>query len=153
VHAGFPCPGSRGTRLKGLTTSAHDEEQVQLDLSCDATNVAVARHAVAKLARRVGASVDDVRIAVSEAVGNCIIHAYRDGKRGTIRVTGRLQRGRLLVTVADDGMGMTPNPGSSGLRLGIPMITKLCDDVRFSSSDNGTVVSMSFATSGPGGDA
>jgi stage II sporulation protein AB (anti-sigma F factor) len=139
--------------LEDLTTSAHDEERVQLDLSCDATNVAIARNAVAKLARRVGASVDDVRIAVSEAVANCIVHGYRDGKRGTIRVTGRLQRDRLLVTVADDGIGMTPNPGSSGLRLGIPLITKLCDDVRFSSSDRGTVVSMSFATSNGGGDA
>jgi anti-sigma regulatory factor (Ser/Thr protein kinase) len=139
--------------LRDLTTSAYDEEQVQLGLSCDVTNVAVARNEVAKLARRVGARVDDVRIAVSEAVTNCIVHGYRDGKRGAIRVTGRLQRGRLLVTVADDGIGMTPNPGNPGLRLGIPLITKLCDDVRFSSSDRGTVVSMSFATSSPDGDA
>ena len=139
--------------MRDLTTSAYDEEQVQLDLSCDVTNVAVARNEVAKLARRVGARVDDVRIAVSEAVANCIVHAYRDGKRGTIRVTGRLQRDRLLVTVADDGIGMTPNLGNPGLKLGIPLITKLCDDVRFSSSDRGTLVSMSFATSSPGGDA
>jgi stage II sporulation protein AB (anti-sigma F factor) len=153
MHADFRLRRPCGTRLGDLTTSAYDEEQVQLDLSSDATNVAVARNEVAKLARRVGAQVDDVRIAVSEAVANCVMHGYRDGKHGMIRVTGRLQRGRLLVTVADNGIGMTPNPGSTGLRLGIPLITKLCDDVRFSSSDSGTVVSMSFATSNPGGDA
>jgi anti-sigma regulatory factor (Ser/Thr protein kinase) len=139
--------------LRDLTTSAYDEEQVQLGLSCDVTNVAVARNEVAKLARHVGARADDVRIAVSEAVTNSIVHGYRDGKRGVIRVTGRIQRGRLLVTVADDGIGMTPDPGNTGLRLGIPLITKLCDDVRFSSSDRGTVVSMSFATASPDGDA
>ena len=120
---------------------------MQLDLSSEATNVAVARDALAKLARRVGARVDDVRIAVSEAVGNAVVHAYRGGATGTIRVTGRCQRGRLVVTVADDGMGMTPNPGNPGLRVGIPLITKLCDDVRFTSSEKGTVVSMSFVTS------
>jgi anti-sigma regulatory factor (Ser/Thr protein kinase) len=137
----------------GLTTSAHHEEQVQLDLSCDASNVAVARDALAKLARRVGARVDDVKIAVSEAVGNAVVHAYRGDVRGPIRVTGRYKRGRLLVTVADQGIGMTPHPGTPGLRVGIPLITKLCDDVRFTSSEEGTVVSMSFAADVAGGEA
>jgi anti-sigma regulatory factor (Ser/Thr protein kinase) len=113
----------------------------------------VARDALANLARRLGARVDDVKIAVSEAVGNAVVHAYRDGATGTIRVTGRHKRGRLLITVADDGIGMTPNPGNPGLRVGIPLITKLCDDVRFTSSEEGTVVSMSFATGVTGGDA
>jgi anti-sigma regulatory factor (Ser/Thr protein kinase) len=126
---------------------------VQLDLSCDTREVALARAAVAKLARRVGADVDDVKIAVSEAVANAIVHGYRHGEAGAIRVTARHKRGRLVVTVADDGMGMTPNPGSPGLRVGIPLITKLCDDVRFTSSEEGTVVSMSFATTSSGGDA
>jgi serine/threonine-protein kinase RsbW len=113
----------------------------------------VARDAVAKLAGRVGAEVDDVKIAVSEAVANSIVHGYRDRATGTIRVTARHKRGRLLVTVADDGMGMTPNPDSPGLRVGIPLITTLCDDVRFTSSEKGTVVSMSFTASGSVGDA
>ena len=126
---------------------------MQLDLSSDATNVAVARDALAKLAERVGAEVDDVKIAVSEAVGNAVVHGYRGDRTGTIQVTGRYKRGRLLVTVADDGIGMTPNPSNPGLRVGIPLITKLCDDVRFTSSDQGTVVSMSFATGVPAGDA
>lgn len=107
--------------------------------------MAAARNAVAGLARRLGIAVDDVKIAVSEAVGNAIVHAYRNGGRGLIRVFARADRGRLLVTVADDGMGMAPNPESRGLRIGIPLITKVCDDVRFTSSDDGTTVSMSFA--------
>jgi len=103
---------------------------------------------MAKLARRFGASVDDVKIAVSEAVANAVIHAYRGREEGSVRVTGQHKRGRLLVTVSDDGMGMTPNLANPGLRMGIPLITKLCDDVRFTSSEEGTVVSMSFATAG-----
>jgi anti-sigma regulatory factor (Ser/Thr protein kinase) len=122
---------------------------MQLDLSCEASSVGTARNAVARLARDLGVSVDDVKIAVSEAVANAVVHAYRDRDHGEIRVNARNERGRLLVTVADDGMGMTPNPGNPGLRLGIPLITKLCEDVRFTSSDDGTVVSMSFATPSP----
>jgi anti-sigma regulatory factor (Ser/Thr protein kinase) len=121
---------------------------VQLDLACEPASVGTARNAVARLADSLGVSVDDVKIAVSEAVANVVVHAYRDGDPGPIRVVARQERGRLLVTVADDGIGMTPNPGNPGLRLGIPLITKLCEDVRFTSSDDGTVVSMSFATPG-----
>jgi anti-sigma regulatory factor (Ser/Thr protein kinase) len=124
---------------------------VQLDLSCEPSSVRIARNAVARLARDLRVSVDDVKIAVSEAVANAVIHAYRDGDPGEIRAGARHERGRLLVTVADDGIGMTPNPGNPGLRLGIPLITKLCADVRFTSSDDGTVVSMSFVTPGSAG--
>lgn len=137
--------------IGGLTTQLPQEQQVELDLSSEATSVAIARHAVASLAERLGAPVDDVKIAVSEAVANAVIHAYREGDSGEIRVTARHERNRLLVTVADDGIGMTPNPGNPGLRVGIPLITKLCDDVRFSSSDDGTMVSMSFGTSAADG--
>lgn len=91
--------------------------------------------------------MDDVQIAVSEAVGNAVVHAYRGVRPGPISVCARRARGRLVVTVADEGIGMTPDPSNTGLRVGIPLITKICDDVRFASSDEGTVVSMSFATS------
>jgi len=121
------------------------EEEVLLDLPCEPASVRDARNAVAALAERLGVDVDDVKIAVSEAVGNAILHAYRHGKAGVIRVFAREDRRRLLVTVADDGIGMAPNPESKGLRIGIPLITKLCDDVRFTSSEDGTTVSMSFA--------
>lgn len=123
--------------------------EVRLDLPSEPESVADARNAVAALAQYLGVAVDDVKIAVSEAVGNAIVHAYRGTKSGAIRVFAREDRGRLLVTVADDGAGMAPNPESRGLRIGIPLITKVCDDVRFSSTDEGTTVSMSFASLAP----
>jgi anti-sigma regulatory factor (Ser/Thr protein kinase) len=131
-------------RVSVLNTVDHVEHEVRLDLPSDPTSVRVARHAVGALAHRLGVAADDVKIAVSEAVGNAIIHAYQGGRAGVIKVFARPERGRLLVTVADDGTGMVPNPGSPGMRVGIPLITKVCEDVRFVSSDTGTVVSMSF---------
>ncbi len=120
------------------------EHEVRLDLPCEPASARVARNAVAGIAQWLGVAVEDVKIAVGEAVGNAVLHAYRGGSRGAIRVFARHERGRLLVTVADDGIGMAPDPDSLGLGLGIPLITRLCDDVRFSSSDRGTKVSMSF---------
>jgi serine/threonine-protein kinase RsbW len=125
------------------------EQEVRLELRCEPASVGVARDAVAALAEGLGVAVDDVRIAVSEAVGNVVQHAYRGGSAGGIRVFARNEGGHLVVTVSDDGIGMTPNLASRGLRLGIPLITKLCDDVRFTSSERGTVVEMSFFASAP----
>jgi serine/threonine-protein kinase RsbW/stage II sporulation protein AB (anti-sigma F factor) len=115
-----------------------------LQLPSEAGSVAVARRAAGELARSVGAPESDVRLAVSEAVTNAILHAFRDRQPGTILVSGRLDRGRLILSVGDNGSGMRPNLESTGLGLGISLITKLAADVRFDSSDGGTTVSMSF---------
>jgi anti-sigma regulatory factor (Ser/Thr protein kinase) len=127
-----------------VTAAAAHEESFELDLPSSSKSVRKARRAVAELARRLGAAESDVTIAVSEAVGNAVVHAFREGRSGTIRVFARRDRGRFLVTVADDGIGMTPNPESAGLGFGIPLISKVCDDVRFSSSREGTKVTMCF---------
>ena len=119
-------------------------DELELVLPPEPESVVEARAAVADVARRLGAREEDVRLAVSEAVGNAVIHAFRDGGPGTITVHARFDADRLLVTVSDDGIGMTPNPDSPGLGFGIALIGKLADDVRFSSSDEGTVISMSF---------
>jgi anti-sigma regulatory factor (Ser/Thr protein kinase) len=127
-----------------VTAAAAHEEGFELDLPSDSKSVGKARRAVAGLARRLGAVEADVAIAVSEAVGNAVVHAFREGRSGTIRVFARTDRGRFLVTVADDGIGMTPNPENAGLGFGIPLISKVCDDVRFSSSREGTKITMCF---------
>jgi len=80
-----------------------------------------------------------------------VLHGYRGRGPGTIAVSGKLERGRLLIKVADDGIGMTPNLDSKGLGLGLSVISKLAADVRFISSQEGTTVAMTFGTDGSGG--
>ena len=128
-----------------MIASSQDRAELELELPSEPTSVRVARHAVAAVARRIGAPEADVKLAVSEAVSNAVTHAFRDREPGTIMVTARVDRGKLLVTIADDGSGMRPNLESKGLGLGISLITKLAGDVRFDSSDDGLIVSMSFA--------
>jgi len=127
-----------------MQASAQGFAPLRLELPSDATSIKRARDAVAELAEQVGAPARDVKLAVSEAVSNSIIHGFRDGGEGVICVTARVERGRLLVEVADDGVGMKPNLESPGLGVGISLITALATDVRFDSTEDGLTVSMSF---------
>jgi serine/threonine-protein kinase RsbW/stage II sporulation protein AB (anti-sigma F factor) len=128
---------------------AGSHPSLELELPSDVSSVTKARHAAAEFARGLGAPEGDVKLAVSEAVGNSVVHAFRDRDPGTITLRARADRGQLIITVADDGTGMRPNLQSRGLGLGISLITKLANDVRFDSTDAGTTVSMSFSTGVP----
>jgi stage II sporulation protein AB (anti-sigma F factor) len=127
-----------------MQASAQDCAEVRLALPSEATSIKRARDAVAELAERVGAPVRDVKLAVSEAVSNSVIHGFRGDAEGTINITARLDRGRLLVVIADNGVGMKPNLDSPGLGVGISLITTLASDVRFDSGPGGLTVSMTF---------
>jgi anti-sigma regulatory factor (Ser/Thr protein kinase) len=134
-----------------VPASSSGTAELELELPSEAGSVSVARRAAGDLARSVGAPENDVRLAVSEAVTNAILHAFRDRDPGTVMVSARVDRGRLIVAVGDNGSGMRPNLDSTGLGLGISLITKLATDVRFDSSEDGTTVSMSFPLDTEGG--
>jgi anti-sigma regulatory factor (Ser/Thr protein kinase) len=122
-------------------------ETLELELPARPESVAEARHAAARLARHYGAEEADVKIAVSEAVGNAVLHAYRGDANGVVTVSGALVRGKLVFVVADAGVGMSPNPDSPGLHLGIPLIGKVAEDMRIDAGANGTSISFSFPVS------
>jgi anti-sigma regulatory factor (Ser/Thr protein kinase) len=136
--------------MPGVTASSPEQAEFELALPSEAGSVGRAREALSGLARRVGAPEDDVRLAVSEAVGNAVMHAFRDGKDGTIVLRARLDQDRLVIVVADDGHGMKPNLDSPGLGFGISLITRLASDVNFDSTESGTTVSMTFLTASRG---
>jgi len=124
--------------------SGEERSSVDLELPSEPPSVGEARQAVTDLARQVGAPESDVGLAVSEAVGNAVVHAFRGRPPGTVRVTARGIDGVLTVTVSDDGVGMSPNIQSPGLGFGISLITKVALDVHFESSEGGTRVTMDF---------
>ena len=120
------------------------KQDVELELPAVPASIKRARDAVGSLASKVGAPVGDVRLAVSEAVTNAVVHAFRGESAGTVTVDAHVARDRLVVVITDDGGGMRPNPDSGGLGLGIPLITRLAEDARFDSNAQGLTVSMSF---------
>jgi anti-sigma regulatory factor (Ser/Thr protein kinase) len=130
--------------------TARLDERMEIELEAQPESVPRARQACRDVAESVGAPVADVALAASEAVGNSVVHAYRDRRPGKIRIICTLAAGRLLIEVSDDGRGMTPDVEGRGLGMGIALISRLAHEVRFNSSASGTTVSMSFALAGGG---
>ena len=122
-------------------------ETLDLVLPAEPDSVAEARHAAVRLARQYGVDEADVKIAVSEAVGNAVLHAYRDGGAGNVTVSGSVVRRKLVFVISDQGIGMSPNPESPGLHLGIPLIGKVSEDMRIEAGPGGTAISFSFPIS------
>lgn len=112
-------------------------------------SVTALRHGVGDFAA--GAGVGDpvltgVKLAVSEAVTNAVVHAYVDAAApGEVRVRACVRDGVLRVTVADDGCGMVPRLDSPGLGVGLPFIAHIADTLDIDSGDaGGTELRMTF---------
>jgi len=119
-----------------------------LTLPARAENVAVVRHAVGGL----GDALDiddsvlaDVKLAVTEACTNVVVHAYPDGE-GPLEVAAAVREDRLSIAIRDEGRGMRPRADSPGLGLGLPLIATLAETLELGSDsdDQGAEVRMTF---------
>ena len=95
-----------------------------------ADSVPRAREALSTFARAAGASaeqLDSIRLAVSEAATNVVVHAY-DDDAGRILLDASLSARELWVLIADDGLGMRPQIQSAGLGFGLSLMSQVCDE-------------------------
>jgi serine/threonine-protein kinase RsbW len=115
-----------------VTFNCNRGRSLELDLVAEPESPARVRRALREALAGVAVDVDAVELAVSEAVANVTVHAYRDEQRpadapGRVRVAARIDGGDLWVVVSDDGVGMAPRADSPGLGLGLPLIAQLSD--------------------------
>jgi serine/threonine-protein kinase RsbW len=99
------------------------------------------RHAVADYARAAGiegVQLDAVRLAVSEALTNVVVHAYRD-EPGQVHLTARTVDNELWVLIADDGCGLSVPTEKPGLGWGLAFITDACDHFTLAERSGGGV--------------
>lgn len=71
-------------------------------------NESFARVVIAAFVTRLNPTLEelgDIKVAVSEAVTNAIIHGYEE-KGGKIRITARLEENELTVQIEDQGKGI-----------------------------------------------
>lgn len=103
----------------------------------------------------------DLRCAVSEAVTNCIVHAYRGGI-GQITLTAKYYSDRTLrITVADHGCGIadvkkarlplyTTCPDEDRCGMGFSIMESFCDKLTVTSAQGkGTKVTLQRKLSSP----
>ena len=85
------------------------ENYMILEFPSRSSNEAFARAAVAAFAAQLDPTLEelgDIRTAVSEAVTNCIVHAYPD-ELGTITLRCRILKDHVLdITIKDRGVGI-----------------------------------------------
>jgi anti-sigma regulatory factor (Ser/Thr protein kinase) len=110
--------------------------------------VPLARRAVTSVAVAAGAGgerLDEIRLAVSEALTNAVMHAYRDGSTGQFHVTAAVASGELWVLISDEGRGLHAWNDSRGLGIGLSLISGLSDDFSIvTRATGGTEVQMRF---------
>src|SRR3954454_14062957 len=122
---------------------------LELKLPARAENVAVVRHAFGGFAEAL--SVDeqtlaDIKLAITEACTNVVIHAYEDDVDGCLEVDASIRGRRLSVIIRDEGRGIVPRPDSPGLGLGLPLIATLAESLELGKDDDErTEVRMTFA--------
>ncbi|MBP5308929.1 MAG: anti-sigma F factor [Clostridia bacterium] len=104
--------------------------------------------------------LNDVKTAVSEAVTNCIVHAYPD-RVGIVSLEAETSGNRIHIKITDEGEGIeditkavepffTTRPEEERSGMGFTVMKAFMDDVKvLSKPAEGTVVEMiKFFTSG-----
>ncbi len=110
-------------------------------------SVPLARRSVADYAARSGATpsqLDAIRLAVSEAVTNAVVHAYPQSD-GDIHVTAAVAAHELWVLITDDGCGFQTPGRKPGMGVGLALIADACDEFIISErGGGGTEARMGF---------
>ena len=130
--------------------------EMKITFPSRSANEGFARSVVAAFVAQLDPAVDelaDIRTAVSEAVTNCIVHAYPEDI-GTITIVARLfTSGRVVIKVKDRGCGiddvqqaMEPlftTGGEERSGLGFSVMESFTDKLRVTSKKGkGTVVTL-----------
>jgi serine/threonine-protein kinase RsbW len=108
--------------------------------------VGVLRREMAELAMDCGMDAEgiaDVRLAVTEAATNAVVHAYAEAE-GELRVTAAMHDGELTIVIGDTGSGLVQRQDSPGLGLGLALIANVVERLKIVSHPGSTEIHMAF---------
>jgi serine/threonine-protein kinase RsbW len=146
-----PTPDAAAEPTARTDTKPTPGADVELTLPARAENVAIVRHAIGALGEAIeidAQTLSDIRLAVTEACTNVVVHAYPDGQEGPLEVLATLGGEHLTVVVRDEGKGIAARTDSPGLGLGLPLIASLAESVQLGhGNERRTEVCMTFSLS------
>ena len=141
------------------------ENYMILEFPSRSSNEAFARSAVACFAAQLDPTLEelgDIKTAVSEAVTNCIVHAY-EGKVEKVLIECQVEGNQMELTVKDYGCGIedvkkameplfTTKPQEERAGMGFAFMEAFMDDVAVESEPGkGTTVRMKKKIEHPAG--
>lgn len=129
---------------------------MKLNIEAKSQNESFARSVVAGFYIQINPTleqIEDLKTAVSEAVTNCIVHAYEGTQQGSIDITCDLYADKINVVITDYGKGidnvtkaMEPfyTTGAEGERsgMGFTVMQAFCDKVEVVSKKGLTQVTL-----------
>ena len=133
------------------------ENEMKLEFLNKGANEAFARITVAAFASQLDPTIEelaDIKTAVSEAVTNCIIHAYQN-RQGIIKINEQLKGNEIIIQISDNGKGIenvdvakeplyTTKPNLERSGMGFTIMESFMDNVEVDSVLGvGTKVTMS----------
>ncbi len=132
------------------------ENTMELIFDSKSENESFARVVAAAFCTRLDPTVEeiaDIKTAVSEAVTNCVVHAY-EGKGGKIKLKCSIEENDVIIEVHDDGVGIenisqameplyTSKPELERSGMGFSFMEAFMDELKVvSGKNNGTTVTM-----------
>lgn len=120
-------------------------------------NESFARSAVAGFCVQLNPTLDeisDIKTAVSEAVTNCVVHAYPNGERGKVTIWVGLRQNEVCIKVIDDGVGIndfvrarepffTTRPTEERAGMGFTVMESFMDSVTLQkNNERGLIVEL-----------
>jgi stage II sporulation protein AB (anti-sigma F factor) len=127
---------------------------LKLEFPSLSPNVGLARLVVATFASQLEftlAEIEEIRVAISEAVSNCVIHAYPQSP-GIVELSLTITEGALIIHVTDYGKGIenveqakqaTYSTEPERMGLGLVFMESFMDEMVLSSRpQEGTTVIM-----------
>lgn len=132
------------------------DNEMKLEFISKSCNEAFARVTVAAFAAQLDPTIEelaDIKTAVSEAVTNCIIHAY-EHKNGIVKVLAKLIDDEIIIEISDKGKGIeninvakeplyTTKPNLERSGMGFTIMESFMDNVEVESIVGlGTKVTM-----------
>ena len=123
--------------------------ELKLEFLSLSENEGFARSCVASFCLPINPSIEtitDIKTAVSEAVTNCVVHAYPN-KVGTITINVRLTKKEIYISIKDNGIGIadikkakepfyTSKLDSERSGMGFTVMESFMDDVVINSEVN-----------------
>jgi anti-sigma regulatory factor (Ser/Thr protein kinase) len=118
-----------------------------------ASSVPLARHDVIDALTAAGFSDTDlqsrVALALSEATGNVVRHAYPQGGNEHMEIVVNETAGAVVIAVTDYGVGVNNTDTRNGhpsMGLGLPLIHAQTKNVGIHPDTSGTTVTLHFKT-------
>ena len=129
---------------------------IELIMQAQSQNEKLARNVVGAFFAQLNPTVEqleDVKTAVSEAVTNCIVHAYGGRQEGKVHIICQLSEKTLCVCITDYGRGIedvekamqpfyTTVSGGERSGMGFTVMQAFCDSVEVQSRKGETTVKL-----------